>query len=140
VGPATTRGPARRRLLAPAVIAPAVIALAVLAAGCLGHTGGGSVPPGASLVQVYHMAFRPRIVRVRVGQTVTWRFEDGGVEHNVDSREGDFRSPNQDSGTWSRTFTAPGTYSYFCSVHPYMTGQVIVGNDVADARGSPPSS
>jgi plastocyanin len=116
------RRTAPRRLLRTAAIG----AVTLLAAGCLGHTGGGAVPAGAALVQVHQMAFRPHIVTVKVGQPVTWRFEDAQVEHNVDSRTGGFLSPDKDSGTWTHVFSAPGTYSYFCSVHPYMTGQVIV--------------
>jgi plastocyanin len=116
-----------RSALAPrALRATALVLTAVLSAGCLGHPGGGKVPPGAAVVQIHQMAFRPHVVTVRVGQPVTWRFEDAQVEHNVDSPTGGFRSPNQDSGTWTHTFGAPGTYSYFCSIHPYMTGQVIV--------------
>jgi plastocyanin len=103
-----------------------IVAVAVSAAGCLGASGGGSVPPGAKVVQVRQMAFRPRIVTVKVGQPVTWRFEDAQVEHDVDAATGAFHSPLKDSGTWTHTFTTAGTYSYFCSVHTYMTGQVIV--------------
>jgi plastocyanin len=72
------------------------------------------------------MAFRPRVVTIHAGQIVTWRFEDAQVLHDVDSRSGGFASPEKDSGTWSHTFARPGTYSYFCSIHPYMTGAVIV--------------
>jgi plastocyanin len=108
------------------LVTAALAALVAAAGGCLGQTGGGSVPPGSQLVQVYHMAFTPRIVTVKVGQPVTWRFEDAQVEHDVDSRSGGFKSPVKDSGTWSHTFDAPGTYSYFCSIHTYMTGEVIV--------------
>ena len=97
-----------------------------MSGACLGQSGGGSVPAGAQVVHVHQMAFRPRIVTVKVGQPVTWRFEDAQVEHDVDSTTGAFRSPLMDAGTWTHIFTTPGTYSYFCSVHTYMTGQVIV--------------
>lgn len=103
-----------------------VAAIVVLAAGCLGQSGGGPVPAGAQLIQIHQMAYHPRIVTVRVGQPVTWRFEDAQVEHDVDAVNGSFESPLQDSGTWTHVFTAPGTYSYFCTLHTYMTGQVIV--------------
>jgi plastocyanin len=100
--------------------------VSIAAAGCLGQSGGGTVPRGAEVVQIHQMAFRPRVVTVRVGQPVTWRFEDAQVEHDVDAADGSFHSPLKDSGTWTHTFTAPGTYSYFCSVHTYMTGEVVV--------------
>jgi plastocyanin len=94
-----------------------VALVSIAAAGCLGQSGGGTVPRGAEVVQIHQMAFRPRVVTVRVGQPVTWRFEDAQVEHDVDAADGSFHSPLKDSGTWTHTFTAPGTYSYFCSVH-----------------------
>jgi plastocyanin len=108
-------------------------AVVLTAGACLGQSGGGSVPAGAQLVQIRQMAFRPRVVTVRVGQPVTWRFDDAQVEHDVDSTTGAFRSPERDSGTWTHIFRTPGTYSYFCTVHTYMTGQVIV---VAAPAGS----
>ncbi len=117
---------ARRRGRGPVGAAVAVAVAAVAASGCLGQSGGGPVPPGAKLVEVRQMAFRPRVVTVTVGQPVTWRFEDAQVEHDVLAVSGTFQSPLKDSGTWTHTFASPGTYSYFCRVHPYMTGQVIV--------------
>ncbi len=107
-------------------LAAALVAAGLLATGCLGHTGGGHVPAGSKLVQIYHMAFRPSIMRVTAGQSVTWRFEDAQVIHDVDSINGTFESPQKDSGTWTHVFTTPGTYAYRCSIHTYMTGEVIV--------------
>jgi plastocyanin len=87
------------------------------------------------VVQIHQMAFRPRVVTVRVGQPVTWRFEDAQVEHDVDAANGSFQSPLRDSGTWTHTFSAPGTYSYFCSVHTYMTGVVVVTASTSTSTG-----
>jgi plastocyanin len=124
VDPGRQAGPRTHSRRAAVIVG--LVGVVALSAGCLGHTGGGGVPPGATLVQIYHMAFRPRIVTVTAGQTVTWRFEDAQVVHNVDSPTGGFKSPDRDSGTWSHTFSTPGTYSYFCSIHTYMTGAVVV--------------
>jgi plastocyanin len=107
-------------------IAALGLALVLAAGGCLGATGGGKVPAGAKLITVYHMAFTPRVATVRVGQPVTWRFEDAGVLHNVTSRSGAFKSPDRDSGTWTHVFSRPGTYAYYCTIHPYMTATVVV--------------
>jgi len=57
---------------------------------------------------------------------VTWTNLDD-VPHNVVSTERKFTSPVLDTGqTFSFTFKEPGTYSYFCKIHPMMTGTVQV--------------
>jgi len=63
---------------------------------------------------------------VAAGSTVTWTNRDD-VPHNVVSTDRKFKSPVLDTdGQFSHTFDAPGTYKYFCSIHPRMTGQVVV--------------
>jgi plastocyanin len=116
----------------PRTLAAAAAGLALCAglAGC-GHHGG-AVPKGAAVVDISHMAFQPATVEVLVGQPVAWKFEDAGVVHDVVGVTGpvpgsaDFHSPNQESGVWVHTFTTPGTYTYYCRLHPYMRGTVIV--------------
>lgn len=78
------------------------------------------------------MAYDPNVVEVRVGQPVVWKFEDPGVVHDVVGLTGPvpgaakFHSPDQENGDWIHTFTAAGTYTYYCSLHTYMRGKVIV--------------
>ena len=63
---------------------------------------------------------------VTAGSTVTWTNRDD-VPHNIVSTDQKFKSPVLDTDeTFSHTFDAPGTYKYFCSIHPKMTGQVVV--------------
>lgn len=100
--------------------------LALVAGGCIGHTGGGPVPRGAVLILIYHMAFRPDVAYARVGQPVTWRFDDAGVLDKVVSTTGAFKSPGQTMSTWTHVFTAPGTYRYYNLYHNYMVGEVVV--------------
>ncbi len=70
--------------------------------------------------------FMPQILTVKAGSTVTWTNKDD-VPHTVVSTAHKFRSSVLDSdGKFSFTFHDPGTYEYFCSVHPHMTGKVIV--------------
>ena len=77
-------------------------------------------------VTISEFAFHPRTLEVSAGATVTWTNADGDA-HTVTSENGAFTSPALDSGeTFSQTFTAPGTYNYFCALHPQMTAQVIV--------------
>lgn len=75
------------------------------------------------------MAFSPSSISVKVGDTVTWTFDDQGIAHNVvgtGDADGVLRSPLSKSGTYTHTFTEPGTYHYTCSLHPDMRGTVIV--------------
>jgi plastocyanin len=75
--------------------------------------------------------FDPAIIEVRVGDTVTWSFEDtgSGNQHNVVSINivgEDFASPVLVTGTFSHTFDQPGTYVYDCTLHSNMRGKVVV--------------
>ena len=63
---------------------------------------------------------------VRAGTRVTWINHDDDA-HTVTSSTDAFRSPGLDTDdTYSYTFTEPGTYEYFCTLHPLMRGKVIV--------------
>jgi Icc protein len=77
-------------------------------------------------VVVDNFSFAPARTAVPVGTTITWTNRDD-VPHNVISTEKKFASPVLDTDqTFSHTFDAPGTYTYYCSIHPKMTGQVVV--------------
>jgi len=78
-------------------------------------------------VAVDNFSFSPGTASVAAGTTVTWTNKDD-VPHNIVSTERKFKSPVLDSDEqFSYRFEAPGTYKYFCSLHPRMTGQIIVG-------------
>jgi len=82
---------------------------------------------GASDVVVDSFSFTPAMTSVPIGSTITWTNRDD-VPHNIVSTEQKFKSPVLDTdGQFSHRFDAPGTYKYFCSIHPRMTGQVVVG-------------
>jgi len=77
-------------------------------------------------VVVDNFNFSPVTATVAAGSTVTWTNRDD-VPHNIVSTEQKFKSPVLDTGgAFSHRFDAPGTYKYFCSLHPRMTGQVVV--------------
>jgi 3',5'-cyclic-AMP phosphodiesterase len=81
---------------------------------------------GATQVVADNFSFAPAMAAVAVGSTVTWTNRDD-VPHNVVSTEQKFKSPVLDTDEqFSYTFDAPGTHKYFCSIHPKMTGQVVV--------------
>jgi plastocyanin len=78
------------------------------------------------VVVVKNFAFAPATLHVRAGTTVTWKNADE-EPHTVVSDSGAFRSTGMDEGdTFQVTFDKPGTYRFFCSVHPHMTGTIIV--------------
>jgi plastocyanin len=77
-------------------------------------------------VTIDNFTFRPQTLTVAVGATVTWTNRDD-IPHTVVSDNAVFKSKARDTGeTFSYTFDKPGTYPYHCSIHPKMTGQVVV--------------
>ena len=84
-------------------------------------------PSGASAdVKIDNFSFGPQTLTVSVGTTVVWTNRDD-IPHTVVSTEGVFKSKVRDTDEmFSYTFTKAGTYPYFCSVHPKMTGKVVV--------------
>ena len=77
-------------------------------------------------VKIDNFSFTPASITVAAGTTVTWTNRDD-IPHTVVSDEKVFKSKVLDTDEkFSYTFSKPGTYPYFCSVHPKMTGKVIV--------------
>jgi plastocyanin len=77
-------------------------------------------------VTIQSFSFGPQTLTVSAGTTVTWTNDDS-VTHTVTAADGSFNSGNLKPGDqFTYTFSAPGTYSYHCSIHPFMTGQVVV--------------
>jgi plastocyanin len=114
-----------RRL--PAIVLAAAVALALAACSSGSGSGGGaSATPvsGVTEVSMHNLKFQPPAIEVPVGTTVTWRFTDGSVPHNVKG-EG-FSSPTQARGTFTHRFDRAGTFAYRCTLHAGMTGQVVV--------------
>jgi len=88
-------------------------------------------------VVILSYKFGPDVLTVPVGTTVTWTNKDE-VPHTVSSSDKRFTSsPALDTGDYySYTFTTPGTYAYFCTLHPFMVGKVIVEAAKAPASTS----
>ena len=77
-------------------------------------------------VTIDNFSFGPATLSISAGATVTWTNRDD-VPHTVVSTGKKFSSPALDTDEhFSFTFTDKGTYEYYCSVHPKMTGKVIV--------------
>jgi len=85
-----------------------------------------SAPVTMNAVDISNFAFAPATVSVTAGTTVTWTNRDQ-IAHTVSDTQNGIASPvlNQNQ-TYSHTFTKPGTYHYFCTIHPFMHGTVIV--------------
>lgn len=91
-------------------------------------TPSASVPAGGKVVSagIKGMGYTPARLEIEVGTTVTWRNEDL-LAHSVTAANRSFDSGLiPPGGSWSYTFTAPGTYDFSCTPHPFMKGTVIV--------------
>ena len=81
-----------------------------------------------STVTIDNFAFAPAILMIAPGTKVMWDNKDE-EPHTVTSADGGmmFKSPALDTdGKFSFTFDKPGTYKYFCSIHPHMVGTIVV--------------
>ena len=77
-------------------------------------------------VKIDNFSFGPAAITVKAGTTVTWINRDD-IPHTVVADDKLFKSKVLDTDEkFSYTFSKPGTYPYFCSVHPKMTGKVVV--------------
>jgi len=77
-------------------------------------------------VKIDNFSFGPATLTVPVGTTIAWTNRDD-IPHTVVSTDGVFKSKVLDTDEkFSFTFSKAGTYPYFCSIHPKMTGKVIV--------------
>ncbi len=106
---------------------PFVLALAMLAAGAKSSNVNAQEAQAASAeVKIDNFSFGPATITVAAGTTVTWTNRDD-IPHTVVSDDKQFKSKVLDTDEkFSYTFSKPGTYPYFCSIHPKMTGKVVV--------------
>jgi len=81
----------------------------------------------AAAVGIDNFTFNPATVTVKAGTTVTWTNKDD-IPHGIAATNNTFkRSQALDTDdSFSFTFTTPGTYQYFCYIHPHMTGTIVV--------------
>jgi plastocyanin len=106
------------------------VALLLVAAG-LGRAIAADTAPdtgaaGASIVLAREFMFAPGSLTIDAGSTVTWTNKDE-EPHTVVSDSGLFRSGAMDTNqSFSFRFDKPGTYRFFCSIHPRMVGTILV--------------
>ena len=81
----------------------------------------------AHTVSIDNFTFMPQTLTVKAGTTVTWTNRDD-IPHGIASENNAFaKSKALDTDdSYSVMFATPGTYKYFCYVHPHMTGTIVV--------------
>jgi plastocyanin len=102
------------------------LGMARLGAGTGNFTANAQQKPETTEVKIDNFSFGPADLAVPAGTTVTWMNRDD-IPHTVVSTDKVFKSKVLDTDEkFSFTFSKAGTYPYFCSIHPKMTGKVVV--------------
>ena len=98
------------------------------AAGALLLLAGSAFAAQPNTVEISNFAFDPPMLTVPAGTKVTWTNKDEEPHTIVGtSKETPFKSEGLDTDdNFSVVFAKPGTYKYFCSIHPHMVGQIVV--------------
>jgi plastocyanin len=102
--------------------------LLFVAAPKVRSAGGAAVQAATNpvAVKIDNFTFTPPSLVVAPGTTVTWTNADDDP-HSVVEKDRKFKSAALDTNdSFSQTFTAPGEYEYFCSIHPRMVGKIVV--------------
>jgi plastocyanin len=108
-----------------------IATLTFLIAAAAGRSTSGTAaaaqkPANETTIKIDNFTFSPGTLTVHVGDAVHWTNHDD-IPHNVVSEDKSFKSKTLDTDeNFSFTFTKPGTYSYYCSIHPRMTGKIVV--------------
>ena len=115
-----------KHVWASSFAAVVITAIALLLAGSPNVAANDQPSAANAEIKIDNFRFGPQTVTVPVGATVTWTNRDD-TPHTVVSTDGVFKSKVRDTDEkFSYTFTKAGKYPYYCSVHPKMTGQIIV--------------
>jgi plastocyanin len=116
----------RRSVSTGVFLAALGLGIAGLGAGAGTVTAGAQPKPETMEVKIDNFTFGPAALTVMVGTTITWTNRDD-IPHTVVSTDKVFKSKVLDTDEkFSFTFSTPGTFPYFCSIHPKMTGTVVV--------------
>jgi plastocyanin len=116
-----------RRSVSIAVLTAAfAIGMGTITAGRKNFLASAQEKPETTEVKIDNFSFGPATLTVPAGTSVTWTNRDD-IPHTVASTDGVFKSKALDTDEkFSFTFSKAGTYPYFCSIHPKMTGKVVV--------------
>src|ERR1700735_4657918 len=116
-----------KRVWIAGLAVPVMIVVALLSAGSGAVKANAQQAPAKNVeIKIDNFSFAPGTFTVAAGTTVTWINHDD-IPHTVVSTDGVFKSKVMDTDEkFSYTFAKAGTYSYYCTIHPKMTGQVVV--------------
>jgi len=113
-----------RTMLCRSLIAAALGGACALPLSALILSGHAQNAPVA--IAIDNFTFNPQKLTVKAGTTVTWTNKDD-IPHAIAAVNKQFKSKTLDTDYgYAFTFTTPGSYEYFCSLHPHMTGTVVV--------------
>jgi plastocyanin len=118
----------RRSVFIAGLAAALVMGMGIFGTGRKDSVTRAQQTTSATVVKIDNFSFGPVALTVPVGTTVTWTNRDD-IPHNAVSTDDPkiFKSKVLDTDEkFSFTFSKPGTYSYFCSIHPKMTGKIVV--------------
>jgi plastocyanin len=116
----------RKNVWVASLAAPVVIAVLLLLEGSPNVAANDQPSAANAAVNIDNFVFGPQTLTVPVGATVVWTNKDD-IPHTAVSTDGMFKSKVMDTDEkFSYTFIKAGTYPYFCSIHPKMTGMVVV--------------
>ncbi len=109
------------------ILSVAMLAVLFVSAGSRMAAANPPANPSSEVaVKIDNFSFSPAIVTIPVGATVRWTNRDD-IPHTVVSDDKAFKSKVLDTDEdFTYTFTKPGTYGYFCSIHPKMTASIVV--------------
>ncbi len=126
--PRPPRGRGRGRWIVTAIallLAITVVSTAPIWQRILRDGAGQEPVAGATAIRLVDDWFTPSVVEVPAGTTVRFTWADGDTPHDIAFADG-VTTPVQAVGTFERTFDAPGDVTFRCTLHPGMTGRVVV--------------
>jgi plastocyanin len=106
-----------------------VVAAAALALSPAAHNAESTAAPllpSALTIHIKDFTFTPTPARIHAGDRITF-VNDDAEAHTATAGDASFDSEGLDGGgTWQHVFVKPGTYNYFCQLHPYMKATIVV--------------
>jgi amicyanin len=115
-----------RKMMMRSVIAGAIFG-AIVGSGLAGGVLVARAQTSSSALAIHNFTFTPQTLTVKAGTTVTWTNKDD-TPHGIASADNAFKKSQalDTDDSYSFTFATPGTYAYFCYVHPFMKGTIVV--------------
>ncbi len=104
----------------------AAVGVVVFVLSCMSSNSVTNPPVQTQSVTIQNSAFSPASITVAVGSTVTWTNKDAIAHTTTSDATGWDSGSLAQNADFAHTFAVKGTFSYHCSIHPFMTGTVTV--------------